>query len=97
MGSRETWHGSPDARIRGCEVVLPNPVAWDDDDDDDDDSDTEGTCSSSDSDPETLVSSDGATIEAKTKSVLSEHFSQLAATCVVSSFTEHNLHPTQQC
>ena len=34
-------------------------------------------------------------VEAKKKSNLDQHFGQLAATCVVSSFTEHKLHPTK--
>lgn len=97
MGSLETWHGSPDARVRGCEVILPKTGTRDDDDDDDSDNDNySGSCSSSDTEADTVVSSNGATVnvEAKKKSDL-KHFGQLAATCVVSSFTEHKLHPTK--
>ncbi len=97
MGSSNTWHGSPDARVRGCELVLMKTGCDDDDEyDDDDDDEEEGSCSSSDSET-TLVSSDRVTtnIEVKKRAKFEDNFSQLVSTCVVSSFTEHHVHPSK--
>ena len=99
MGTTKTWHGSANARVRGCELVVMNTEA---DDSDDDgvatDEEDKGSCSSSSSEADTLVSSDGAStnIEVKKKASSSrKHVSQLIATCVVSSFTEHQRHPSK--
>ena len=77
LGSAETWHGTPDARVRGSPFVLRKT-----EESEDRDSDTE----SSASDGATT------TIEAKRK-FLPSNLPQVISTCVVSSFTEKCLHP----
>lgn len=79
FGSSETWHGSPDARVRGTEIIGHNFI-----DDDatepfgsDNDEEISDTCSNV---------STGTTTTIETK-----HLQQLVATCVVSSFIENNL------
>ena len=67
MGSTETWYGSPDGRVRGCELVVVKPSCNDDDDDYEDEDDEDDYCSSSDAE-----TSDGETtnIETKKKNLL---------------------------
>ena len=74
IGSWKTWHGSPDARVRGSEVIGRNVsllrLDVEEYDSDGESDDTRGT--------------DGATKLRFTN----RNFSQLVATSVVSSFTE---------
>ena len=80
IGSWKTWHGSPDARVRGSEVIGRNVSLlrldveeyeeYEEYDSDGESDDTRGT--------------DGATKLRFTD----QNFSQLVATSVVSSFTE---------
>ena len=93
IGSWKTWHGSPDARVKGSEVIRRNVSLlrldveeyekYEEYDSDGESDDTRGT--------------DGATssVEAKLR-FTDQNFSQLVATSVVSSFTESRLHPDQQ-
>ena len=76
MGSKDTWHGTPDAHVRGCSIVY-NPGVDDD----------RLSVSSSESDGTTTP------LEAKRKIKFWDNVDQLVATCVMSSFTEHSLHP----
>jgi len=87
IGSFATWHGSPDARIRGTEVVCVT--------EDETDSDVEET-KVENAELEENYDSDGSyetttTVEAK-KQFKQSDLPQLVATCVTSSFTENKLH-----
>ena len=78
MGTVHTWHGSPDARVRGAEVVY-----W---------KETDETYEviQDPSDDEL----DGATTTVETKLLCKDaNLHQAVATCVVSFFTEKSLHP----
>ena len=93
LGTWKTWHGTPDARVRGSEVVggKVTQLLYEEEDDveeEQDDSDGEGRGSGSSS------GTDGVdtTVEAK----LTKKLAQVVATCVVSSFTENKLHPHTQ-
>ena len=77
LGSVETWHGTPDVRVRESPFVFRKT-----EESENRDSDTE----SSASDGATT------TIEAKRK-FLPSNLLQVISTCVVSSFTEKCLHP----
>ncbi len=80
LGTVKTWHGTPDAIVRGTPVVVSS-------DDTDDFDDTDDTDDFDDS------ASDGwsTTVEAK-KRIKVAHLPQAIATAVVASFTEHNCH-----
>ena len=84
IGKSCTWHGTPDMRVRGCEVIA---LTKEDDVDSEDEEDGDVS----------IASLDGATVhvEGKKRMSLAANFSQLVGTCVTSSFTEHKLHPTQ--
>ena len=94
IGTVKTWHGTPDARVRGASVILKK----DNDDDDGGSSDGSATaemeevsvsyCSGSEE-------SEGTTtlFEAKLCATASD-LPQTVATCVTSAFTEKNLHPS---
>ena len=82
MGSVHTWHGTPDVRVRGAEVVYRketeekyevNEVLSDDE------------------------SGDGATTTREEKVMARDaNLHQAIGTCIVSSFIEKSLHPDQQ-
>ena len=85
IGSRYTWHGSPDARVHGeqgdVNVVFSHFLVenlFDEDNDEGSD----------------LASNDGTStdIECKNNVVLNSDMSQVVATCVVSSFTQKCRH-----
>jgi hypothetical protein len=85
MGSVHTWHGTPDVRVRGVEVVCRREteerVVVDEDPSDD----------------ESLASSDEATTTIEGKVHLRDaNLQQAVGTCVISSFTEKSLHPNKQ-
>ena len=96
LGSAETWHGGPDLRVSGCEVVNINE-------------NLEQDVFNSESDDEILPSSQSASctdrsyrspspgttvnVEGKIQINLRGHLSQLVPTCVVSSFTKSKKHP----
>ena len=85
MGSRKTWHGTPDVRVRGVEIIghKVEDVA---------DADEEDECRST-----ATEATDGATTSLEGKRLIkAKNLSQGVSTCVVSSFIEHNLHPTKQ-
>lgn len=90
IGNAGTWHGNPDACIRGCNIIAA-------DDDDDEEEEEEGEMGDHESEGEASVDSDGnsAHWEAKRSVNFPKNIKQLVASCVVSSFTEHNLHPTR--
>ena len=84
IGTLSTWHGTPDLRVRGVEVIVRKPLEELDDEDsemvEERDSDEEG--------------SDGGSAPIEVKiTYMSSFLPQTIATCVVSSFTERNLHP----
>ena len=87
FGSFQTWHGSPDARVRGTEVIHSS------------DSTTEENTmdpahnSDNSADSADSIISNGLTtvIEAKLQ-WNKHHMPQMVSTCVVSSFIENNLH-----
>lgn len=71
-------------------------VEGEDDDDDSEDDDSEEDDYESD-DEATSSGTDGATVVVEgRKKKSASNLGQVVATCVVSSFTESNLHPTQQ-
>jgi len=83
-GSFQTWHGSPDARVRGTEVVYNN-ITGDETEELCFDTNVEENCDSD--------SSNGRTITVEAKMKCNKHnLPQLVSTCVVSSFTEKKLH-----
>ena len=80
IGSTKTWHGTPDARVRaGVNVLFAT---------DDYNGDDSGEDSSDESDATTTL------IEAKIQAKCS-NLQQTVAMNVVSSFTEHNVHPSK--
>jgi len=76
-GSSDTWHGSPDARVRGTEVIGHDFIDADDGSDKDEEI----------SDTRNDISTGTTKLRSQTK-----HLQQLVATCVVYSFIENNLH-----
>lgn len=87
LGSWKTWHGTPDARVRGSEVLCRKVLEKDDEAEEvDSDGESTGTCETFQTDGTT------STVEAKLK-VTTENMAQVVATCVVSSFTESRCHP----
>ena len=92
-GSIDTWHGSPDARVRGTEIICDYATG---EEDENSDLDANGTTTKVEKDCNLdSDSSDGTTItvEAKIK-YRRNNLQQVVATCVISSFTEHALHST---
>ena len=82
MGSKDTWHGTPDVRVRGGTEVVCRKEAGDSFVVDDVESDDES------------VTSDGMTTTIEGKIVYSDaNLPQLVSTNVISSFTEKSLHP----
>ena len=88
LGSMYTWHGTPNARVRGTDVVLlraseDKRVVEDVDSEDDVVSEEEG--------------SDGATTEVEGKVLATEtNLVQAIATCVVAAFTAKSRHPDKK-
>lgn len=83
MGSLDTWHGTPDARVRGAPVVIREGT--------DEYEYHEARESSSEKE------SDGATTTVETKVHSNDtNLHQAIGTCVVSSFTEKALHPNSK-
>ena len=81
MGSVNTWHGTPDARVRGAQVVFREGT---------DEYYEARECSSENE-------SDGGTTTVETKTMSKDaHLHQAIGTCVVSSFTEKALHPNSK-
>lgn len=98
---RKTWHGTSDGRVKGCPLVAsldPYPTAFIKGDDDDDGSGSDHD-SGSDTTASTTVSdaSHGRDVHLEGKRGINwrENISQVVSTCVVASFTEHNLHPRE--
>lgn len=82
MGTVHTWHGTPDARVRGAEVVYRRET------------DEMYEVSQAPSDDESDAASDGATTTVEAKVMTKDaNLHQAVGTCVVSSFTEKSLHP----
>jgi hypothetical protein len=82
MGSTHTWHGTPDARVRGTDLVWLNASDYPDDEF----LVTEG------SDDESA----GTATKVEGKLVAKEaNLMQIIGTCVVSSFTAHSRHPNK--
>ena len=87
LGSVDTWHGTPDARVRGTDVVLLRAS--------EDKSVVEDVVSEDDVSEE--EGSDGATTEVEGKVLATEaNLVQAIATCVVASFTAKSRHPEKQ-
>ena len=83
IGSPDTWHGSPDARVRGSPFVFKKGS--------EDEKEIGSGESNSDSEGET---SDGTSVLVEAKLLMTgTNLPQAIATCVVSSFTEKKLHP----
>ena len=86
MGTVHTWHGTPDARVRGAEVVYrkEEDVTYEVSQDPSDDESESGA-------------SDGATTTVETKVMTKDaNLHQAVGTCVISSFTEKSVHPDQK-
>ena len=82
MGTVHTWHGTPDARVRGAEVVYRRET------------DEIDEVSQASRDDESETASDGATTTVEAKVMTKDaNLHQAVGTCVVSSFTETSLHP----
>lgn len=77
MGTFNTWHGTPDMRIRDCNIVTIE------EEEEEEDSDNDSTCGT----PCTTSPGNSTCVEEN------EHISQLIAITVVASFTEHKSHP----
>ena len=90
LGSWKTWHGTPDARVRGSEVVGRKVTYLCDEDEDEDDVEEDDSNGDSSGTDEAT-----STVEAKLN-FSSVNLAQVVATCVVSSFTENKLHPDKQ-
>ena len=95
-GSNKTWHGSPDARVRGTEIINEYVTGEEDENADLDANSFDGaTTKDCNLDGNNSDESDGTmtTIEANIK-YNKNSLQQAVATCVVSSFIEHTLHRT---
>lgn len=89
IGSLDTWHGTPDIRVRGVEMLVRSVGIGEKDDIEAEVYDSQ----EEDSQEEDTVSDGGTTsIEVKCSLMVSQ-LPQAVATCVVSSFTERNNHP----
>jgi len=78
LGSFKTWHGTPDARVRGTEIIHSTIK--------------ENPAHNSDDSGDSIISNGLTTvIEAKLQWD-KHHMAQMVSTCVVSSFIENNLH-----
>lgn len=88
IGSFQTWHGSPDARVRGTEIIYTTT--------EEKTTCTMGFVHNSDSDIISDIGSDvsdGQTTVVEAKLEWNKNdMPQLISTCVVSSFIENNLH-----
>ena len=79
LGSRKTWHGSPDVQVRGTANIVMQSMNEEKQEEEESGFDE----------------SDGMTTKIEVKRrVWVAHLPQAVATCITSSFTEHNLHPT---
>ena len=108
MGAFDTWHGTPDARVRGASIILESDSDGSDSDGSDSDGlDSDGSdlgvCQTSylvrespvklsDDSSEYHSDSSGTGTVIETKKRMN-HLSQSIATCTVSSFIENSLHP----
>ena len=85
LGSVDTWHGTPDSRVRGAEVLLSSRICYEDEDD----------IRANSSGDESIVS-DGTTANIEGKVTAKDaSLAQVVGTCVISSFTEKSVHPEQ--
>ena len=85
MGTLNTWHGTPDLRVRGEGYFVREKV--------EEGEHTLAITTVVESDDES-VSSDGMTTTIEGKIAFSDsNLPQAVATCVISSFTENSLHP----
>ena len=89
LGSAKTWHGTPDARVGGVEVVqrVDSGQEWaleaNSEYDSEDDSEDEGS-----------DQSDGNNTQVEGKLLtLESNLAQAVSTCVVASFTQKTRHP----
>ena len=87
LGSVDTWHGTPDARIRGMEVVWRKDAG-----------DAFAVVDEEDvSEDEGSVQSDGKCTAVEGKVLTTEaNMAQAVGTCVVASFTAKARHPEQK-
>ena len=94
IGSVDTWHGSPDARVRECPVLLSHACSPTEEDGDGEEP-AEGSKYGSEEGASTSEESEGTPtpVEAKQRCSTWEHGPQVVSICVTSSFTEHTLHP----
>ena len=103
LGSLHTWHGTPDARIRGIEVVwledsgetfttVEEVVS-----EDEESVQSDGAVEEVVSEEEESVQSDGASTMVEGKVLSTEaNLPQAVGTCVVASFTAKARHPEQK-
>ena len=83
LGSVDTWHGTPDARLRGVEVVWRKDLE-----------ETSAPVEEVVSDKEGSVQGDGTRTVVEEKVLSQEaNLSQAVGTCVVASFTTKARHP----
>lgn len=88
LGSDQTWHGSTEVRMRGCDFIVTMEHS-DNESDSDSDEDDAGNVS-----PSSHGASPGNTISIEGKcKIKSSDLGQLVETCITYSFTEHNVHP----
>ena len=81
MGSLDTWHGTPDVRVKGVEVVYRKETE-------------KHMLDANDGESESLASAT-ATTEGNIN-IRDANLHQAIGTCVISSFTEKSLHPNKQ-
>ncbi len=82
LGSTKTWHGTPDVRVRGTNIVVSGMEMEEDETEDEEERKVE-----EDSD------SDGMTVLLEVKSSMrAAHMPQAISICITSSFIENNLH-----
>lgn len=80
IGSVNIWHGSPDLRVRGTNIVVRRTKEEEEEEEAEDEEGSDGMST-------TIV---------RKSSMRVKHLPQAISTCVTSSFTEHNLHPEMQ-
>lgn len=91
MGAKNTWHGTPDLRVKGCDLLMTaDPLVAEDEAEESDEESQHSPAIASPLDsasPTSVVNFEGKINMKKC------HLDQLIATGVVSAFTEHKLNP----
>ena len=97
MGTKTTWHGTPDLRVKGCPLVTTTVPLVADEEMTEDMEDIENSPQSQASPPQQASPhSIGSSTNIESKLEMKPaHLDQLITTSVVAAFIEHRIHPLQ--